>query len=187
MEDRGRLPGGRKYFDYHTHFYIHDKRFDLDRDPHLTREEAQKIDAYIDEYNRIIRDHADANGWHIVDTCGVLDQLAVRRNHGQPTYPLPLAIQDLNIRFFEIEPSGKIKNGGIIALDGVHPTTCGYGIVAQEFIKIMRDKNPGIRDIDFEEVRYWDSLVTRPPRTLDDMFGMLKTLEKWFHIFQFYK
>ena len=88
---------------------------------------------------------------------------------------------------FEIDKSGSIANGGLISLDGIHPTTCGYGLIAQEFINVMKAKNPGIQNINFEEIRYWDSLVTKPSRTLDDVFGMLKTLEKWFHISRIFK
>ncbi|UCG11000.1 MAG: SGNH/GDSL hydrolase family protein [Deltaproteobacteria bacterium] len=182
MKNRGRLPNNRRYYDYYTHFFIKDKSFDPDKDPHLTREDAEKIDGYIDQYNDVIHSHAMDKGWDIVDTCSVLDRLAVRRNHGSPKYRLPDELKDLGVRFFEIDKSGNIANGGLISLDGIHPTTCGYAIVAQEFIDVMRKKNPEIRDIDFAEVRYWDSLVTKPPRTLDDIFGMLKTLEKWFHV-----
>ena len=186
MKDRGRLPASRTYFDFYAPFFIKDKEFDPDKHPYLTGDEAKKIDDYIDEYNEIILGHATNKGWHVVDTCSILDDLAVRRNHGRPKYQLPLPIQDLNIRFFEIDPGGKIKNGGIISLDGVHPTTCGYAIVAQEFVNIMRKQNPGIRDIDFAKMRSWDTLVSRPPLTLDDVFGMLEVLEKWFHLSRFY-
>jgi hypothetical protein len=186
MKDRGRLPQNRRYFDYYTQYFIKDKAFNPDRNPHLTGDEAEKVDRYIDAYNETIRANAAKYGWHVVDTCQVLDDLAVRRNHGKPKYRLPSALQDLNIRFFEIEPTGKIKNGGLISLDGVHPTTCGYAIVAQEFIEVMRDQNPDIHDIDFAKMRYWDTLISRPPRTLDDIFGMLELLEKWFHISEFY-
>jgi hypothetical protein len=185
MKNKGRLPATRKYFDFYTRFFIQDKHFTPDRDPHLTGLEAQKIDEYIDQYNVIIREKAHRHGWHLVDTCAVLDNLAVRRNHGKPKYPLPTALKDLNIRFFEIENNGKLKNGGLIALDGVHPTTCGYAIVADEFIQVMKKQNPDIKDIDFDEIRKWDSLVANPPITLNDVFGMLQTLEKYFHISKF--
>ena len=182
MKSRGKLPKSRKYYDYYTRFFIRDKNFDPKKDPYLTGSEAEKIDTYIDEFNVTIRSHAQGKGWHVVDTCSLLDKLAVRRNYGKPTYGFPPELQDLTIRFFEIESSGRIENGGLIALDGVHPTTCGYGIVAQEFITVMRGQNPGIRDINFSEIRRTDSLVSRPPQTLNDVFGMLQTLEKWFHI-----
>ena len=40
------------------------------------------IDQYIDEYNEVIKDVAASNGWHLVDICQLLDDLAVRRNYG---------------------------------------------------------------------------------------------------------
>ncbi len=183
MDSRGRLPEGERYFDYYTRFFIHDKEFDERKDPHLTKAQAKKIDEWIDEYNAIIRREAEARGWHVVDMCKVLDELAVRRNHGAPRYRLPPALSDLTIRFFEIAPGGGIKAGGLIGLDGVHPTACGYGLVAQEFIEaIRRNGEPDIRDVDFAELRRTDTLVSHPPGTLNDMLGALRTLEKWFHL-----
>jgi hypothetical protein len=117
-----------------------------------------------------------------VDTCQLLDDLAVRRNHGRPPFPMPVDFSDLSVRFFEIDPVGRLKAGGLISLDGVHPTACGYALVAQEFINVMRAKSgEPIRDLDFASIRRWDTLVTAPPRTLDDMFGMLSTLDKKLH------
>jgi len=182
MKNRGRLPESRKYFDYYTRFWIRDKDFDPDSDPSLKREEAEKIDRYIDEYNAVIRITAANNGWHLVDVCRLLDDLAVRRNHGKPKRELPAPIADLSVRFFEIEPNGAIRSGGLIGLDGVHPTTCGYALIAQEFIDAIKTFEPTIRNIDFAEIRKWDTLVSSPPLTLNDIFGMLQTLEKRFHM-----
>ncbi len=187
MANRGRLPDGHRYFDYYTRFSIHDKEFDPDRDPKLLKAQAQTIDGYIDQYNGIIRRETKKYGWHLVDICDVLDRLAVRRNHGKPSYALPAPISDLSIRFLEIQASGSIKAGGLIGLDGVHPTACGYGIVAQEFINVMRAHEPTIADVDFDALRRSDTLVSYPPRTLNDMLGALRTLEKWFHISRWMK
>ncbi len=141
------------------------------------------IDQYIDEYNEVIKDVAASNGWHLVDICQLLDDLAVRRNYGEPKADLPAPIADLSVSFFEIRPDGSIKQGGLISLDGVHPTTCGYGLMAREFIKSINGAEPGAcRDLDFAGLRRWDSLVSHPPRTLDDIYGMLQFLEKRFHM-----
>jgi GDSL-like Lipase/Acylhydrolase len=182
MKDRGRLPPGEKYFDFYTRFFIHDKNFNPDRDPHLTKQEAIEIDQCIDEYNKVIRAEQQQRGWNLVDMCNVLDELAVRRNHGQPTYQLPDELKDLTVRFFEIQPGGGVKCGGLIGLDGVHPTACGYGVVAQEFVKVMRQHDPTIRDIDFGQIRRYDTLVSKPPQTLNDMIGALEALERRFHV-----
>ncbi len=184
MKSRGSLPPGEKYFDFYTRFWIHDKEFDETRDPKLTKAEAIKIDSYIDQYNIHIRAVAAARGFHVVDMCALLDGLAVRRNHGEPTFQLPPALSDLSTRLFETTPAGRIKSGGLISLDGVHPTACGYALIAQEFIKVMKANGtaPQALDIDFARVRRGDTLVSAAPRTLDDMLGALRTLEEHFHI-----
>lgn len=187
MSHRGRLPDNEKYFDYYTRFWIRDKEFDPKSDPHLRKEEAQYIDQSIDGYNRMIRKAAQDNGWHVVDLCDVLDRLAVRRNHGEVKYPLPTELSDLGVRFFELDGGSSVRDGsGLFSLDGVHPTTCGYTILAQEFINVIRSNEPSIRDINFGKWRRWDALVSSPPRTLDDIFGMLHTLERFFHFSRWY-
>ena len=182
MADRGRLPDDQKYFDYYTRFFIRDKEFDPDRDPYLTGVQAKHIDDTIDQYNLTIRRLAAQHGFTVVDLCELLDGLAVRRNHGLSTYPLPPAFADLSIRLFEINPNGRLRAGGLMSLDGVHPTACGYALIAQLFIVEMQRHDPSIRDVDFEAVRRWDPLVSKAPRTLDDIFGALRTLEKHFHV-----
>jgi len=182
MANKGPLPEGAKYFDYYTRFFIRDQDFDPGRDPRLTGAEAAHIDEYIDQYNLCIRHHAKVRGFHVVDLCDLLDRLAVRRNHGVIRYPLPPALAELSVLMFEIYPSGRVRSGGLISLDGVHPTSCGYALVAQHFIEQMRQHEPDIRNVDFDAVRRSDSLVSKPPRTLDDIFGALATLEKHFHL-----
>ena len=183
MRNKRDLPRSRTYFDYYARFWIRDEDFDPDHDDFLSRNEARLIDQYIDEYNEVIKDVAASNGWHLVDICQLLDDLAVRRNYGEPKADLPAPIADLSVSFFEIRPDGSIKQGGLISLDGVHPTTCGYGLMAREFINSINGAEPGAcRDLDFAGLRRWDSLVSHPPRTLDDIYGMLQFLEKRFHM-----
>ena len=182
MKNRGELPPGRSYFDFYTRFWIDDARFDPTWDATLTRAEAERIDATIDDYNSIIMDVATAEGWGVVDICQLLDDVAFRRNHGRPKTPLPPPIADLTTEFFEIHPNGKIKQGGLFGLDGVHPTTSGYGLIAQTYVDVMREVEPNIRDIDFAELRELDSLVSSPPLALDDLYGMVRMLERKFHV-----
>lgn len=177
------LPKGEKYFDYYKHFWISDKDFNPDLHKHLTGAQAKAIDARIDEYNAIIKEEVSKRpNWHLVDLCSMLDRLATRRNHGKPRYPLPGPIADLGTKFFEVDSvTRKIKREtGLFSLDGVHPSYCGYALVAQEFINIMRPFVPGIKDVDFAQIRANDTLVSNPPRTLDDIVSMLGVLEKYF-------
>jgi hypothetical protein len=70
--------------------------------------------------------------WYLLDLAGVLDRLAFRRymqdEAARPSwwspYPIPQELEALGVdsRFFESDETGLIQ-GGLFALDGVHPTT----------------------------------------------------------------
>ncbi len=69
-------------------------------------------------------------------------------------------------------------DGGLFSLDGVHPTTVAYGILAQELINVMRlagvefRKPDGITvrpdpvRVDFRRLVRRDTLINRPPGNL---------------------
>jgi hypothetical protein len=205
------LEGG--YYEYYTRFWIWDRSFDAGRNSHLTRAQAREIDAYIDAYNASIRKEAEQRGWHVVDLCGVLDRLAFRRNHGQPTYVLPdglvQALKSDPRTSFRVRPDGQVLldtrymripatpphasaptadwraafKGGLFGLDGVHPTTTGYGIIAHEVLSAFQAAGvPGAdpRLLDWPAIIDHDSLLTTPPTllvsleaTLDALFAKL--------------
>jgi hypothetical protein len=188
MKDGGELPEDETYFDYYARFFDRARGFDPERDPHLTKTDARHIDEYIDAYNECILATARQRNWHVVDTCRVLDELAVRRNHGNPTYVLPEALRDLNIMYPRFAADGGLIKGGLISLDGVHPTTCGYSVVAREFIRVMNAATgQAIREPDYAAIRAIDSLVSHAPTTLHDIEGMLWFLEQRFHISRWIK
>jgi hypothetical protein len=68
-------------------------------------------------------------------------------------------------RFFSSDKNGR-REGGLVALDGVHPTTIGYGVIAQEFLDGMIKAGvvPQKSRIDFAELVKRDSLVSDPPK-----------------------
>jgi lysophospholipase L1-like esterase len=185
MADGGPLPEGEIHYDHYIYTFGSERDFDPHRDPNLSKADAAKIDGYIDEYNHIVRRHAELNGWHVVDICQMLDRLAWRRNHGKPSYPLPDALRDLDVRFFRTDQQGRRSQGGLFGLDGIHPTACGYAIIAHEFIQAMRASGTTIDDLDFAKVRREDSLVSDPPQTIDDVRGFLERLERRFHLLRF--
>jgi hypothetical protein len=91
-------------------------------------------------------------------------------------------------RFFRSDASGRTA-GGLFSLDGVHPTTIGYGILAEELIKVMEtagvkffDRNgverPSPVPIDFERLLAEDTLLSRPPRSLSGDFAWLGWLDE---------
>ena len=152
MENLRPLPDRETYFDFYTRFWIRDDRFNKDRDPHLTKRQAITIDDHIDRYNEVIIETAEAQGWKVVHLCKLLDEIAFRRNHQTPPRPLPPPIRDLTTELFRIHPNGQIRSGGLFSLDGVHPTTCGHGLIADEYIKVLREADPSIPRIDFAEL-----------------------------------
>jgi hypothetical protein len=146
-----------RYFPFYTRPWILDGQFDDKNDPHITEQEARAVDSAIDQYNYCIEeavraarsDPNDQKDWYIMDVAGMLDRLACRRYIDDPSarppwwvkYELPPELMNLqptpDSKFFMADRDGVRQKGGLFSLDGVHPTTIAYGLLAQEFINIM--------------------------------------------------
>lgn len=192
---------GSRYFPYYSRPWIADKSFDPQRDPHITSQQARAVDSAIDQYNDSIADlvreeRRAGRDWYVVDIAGVLDRFAARRYmedlRARPDwwspYPLPAALQALrpvpDARFLTSDGE-KRATGGLFSLDGVHPTTIGYGIVAQEIINVMqragvqfmrpdgRTPRPGPVTVDFARLIQRDTLLHRPPANLTAGLGII--------------
>jgi hypothetical protein len=198
---------GSRYFPYYTRPWIDDDEFDPDRDPHLTEADARAVDEAIDGYNTAIIESVRAargagRDWYLLELGGLLDRLASRRYVEDPAarpawwspYELPPALAALapppTTRFFRSGPAGRME-GGLFSLDGVHPTTIGYGILAQAVVAVLRDhagvefftqtgepRPPAAVDIDFARVLAADTLLNRPPRTVSSSIALLGWLDQ---------
>jgi hypothetical protein len=194
-----------RYFPYYTRPWITDDDFDPSRDPHITSDEARAIDSAIDAYNETIIGSVEAArhdglDWYLFDRGSVLDRLATRRYINSPwarpawwtPYPLPpqlLALNPVpNTRFFRSGPEGR-SDGGLFSLDGVHPTTSAYGILAQEVIKVMelagvtflgRDGQPRQEPVvvDFDRLLLSDTLINNPPASVSNTLSLLGWLDE---------
>ena len=196
---------GSRYFPYYTRPWISDDRFDPDRDPHLTAADARAIDAAIDLYNagieRVVEDarrgiDGRPRDWYLLDLAGLLDRLASRRYiedvDARPEwwtpYDLPPALQALrpvpDSHFLTGDGSGGRATGGLFSLDGVHPTTVGYGLLARELVGVMRGAGVQFRtrsgaprpdpvDVDFDRLLRRDLLVRRPPQNITSTLDLL--------------
>jgi len=206
-----------RYYPFYTLPWISDQAFDSSKHPHLTEQQARAIDSAIDQYNEAIVDavktaRLQGKDWYLFDLGGLLDRIAYRRYlipesaAARPDwwdavggkYELPPALQalqpELDSRFFSSNANGRIQ-GGIFALDGVHPTTVGYGIMAQEIIKIMQlagvkfyaldgtTERQGEIKIDFNHLLQLDTLLQNPPRSLANNLSLLQWLDETFNIF----
>lgn len=211
-----RLACDERYFKYYTYFWISDEEFDPNRHPHLTGEEAQYIDQVIDQYNETIKAMARkrcGQHWHVVDLCDMLERMAHRRYRERGVVPLGgyyefpkgwvNVFEKRGLKLPTTEymrtSGGKRVKGGLVSLDGVHPTTMTYGLVAQEFIRVMQCKDvkfynahsgqerPEAVELDFESLLRRDSLLSSPPGLLDDAHRTLAWLEDWAGLSQIVK
>lgn len=202
----GKRPDGSRYFPFYTRPWISDAQFNSRESPHITGAEARAVDAAIDQYNAVIAKHvADArrrgSDWLLFDMAGLLDRLAVRRYYDDPAtqptwwtpYELPAVLAALrpvpNTKFFQSNSLGR-TDGGLFSLDGVHPTTVAYGIVAQELIRVMESagvtffKGDGVTPrpapvtVDFTLLLAGDTLMSDPPASLTSDIGLIGWLDQ---------
>ncbi len=175
-----KMPGSR-YFARYTRPWITDDVFSPNRHPCLTGDELRVLDFAVDCYNdhivaRVVDGRRQGKDWRVLDLAGLLDRLAYRRylidDEARPAwwqpYDLPDAYLELSpqpdTRFFQSDRFGRYK-GGLFALDGVHPTTIGYGLVAREVMKVMAGAGVVMDapEPDFRRLVQDDSLICRPP------------------------
>jgi hypothetical protein len=193
-----------RYFPYYTRPWITDEDFQSERDPHLTGDEARAIDSAIDAYNETIIESVaaarrDGLDWYLLDLGSLLDRLAIRRYIESPwarppwwtPYELPEQLRALepvpNTRFFRAGREGR-TDGGLFSLDGVHPTTIGYGVLAQEVLRVMelagvtflgRDGKPRESAVvDFDRILAADTLLRDPPAAVSETLSLLGWLDE---------
>jgi hypothetical protein len=177
---------GSRYFPYYIDPWIDEADFRPTKHRHLTHQQARAVDSAIDQFNDTIIEavrHARAEGrdWLVLDLCGILDGVALRRyatdpqaaaRHDWQPYPLPEPIADLDTRFFRADRTGRLQ-GGLFGLDGVHPTTSGYGIIASALLDVLAADGVTSAPIDFAQLRRQDTLNDNPPALLDTIFGLV--------------
>lgn len=89
----------------------------------LDKDEAANVQSVIAAYNSTLASLANANGFALVDVNTFFNNVAKNGIVADGT------------KF-----TTEFVNGGLFSLDGVHPTSQGYAIVANEFIKVINQK-----------------------------------------------
>lgn len=207
----GKVDAGSRYFRLYARPWVREDALlaHPDRYPHLTADDVRAVDSAIDQYNDAIVEtvraaRLDGRDWHVVDISGVLDRIAERRylEHAgarpdwfEP-YAIPHALVDAlgftpTTEFLRSDERG-VLTGGIVGLDGVHPTTSGYAIVAHECMQVM--KRIGVRfltsdgkprsdpQLDFARVAREDTLLSRPLKSGASTLSLLGRLDDRFAI-----
>jgi len=98
----------------------------------LDTDEVASINARVDDFNDIIKSEASARGLAFVDANKRLRELA-----------------SAGITISGITFTDEFVSGGAFSLDGVHPSTRGYAIIANDFIKAINGKyNANVPQVD---------------------------------------
>jgi len=190
------------YFDHYARFFINQQNFNPLLHKSLSRAEAKLIDGRVDSFNAAIRGIVDGENkkeatkpagkrrsWHVVDVCRTLDELAVKRQglektpeqalrryyarQGITNHPLLQLSPIPSILLLRTDEAGTRTGGGLFSLDGVHPSTIGYGLLAEVFLVEMQKAGvPGAdpRRLPWQEVIANDALLHSPPRVWDDVY-----------------
>lgn len=145
--------------------------------------DALFIDKVIIEFNKIISRLADEmnsklgrKAFVVVDISNALTDMAWKRNSGMPSYEYPKELHwlypPLNTKYYGVNAKGDIVDGGIFSLDGIHPTVIGQGIIAHEFLKVMKDNGSASSssNLDWKKIIGDDELRNDP---LDIMYSMV--------------
>lgn len=82
----------------------------------------------VSSFNSTINSVAAANGWGIVDINKIFQNIKDKESTTGPTY------------YDGVPFSTSFLSGNLFSLDGVHPTSQGHAIVANEFIKVINSK-----------------------------------------------
>ena len=141
--------------------------------------------------------------WLLFDLAGLLDGMARRRFGDDPMAaevndwverplppPLDTVTPPLDTLFFAADETGR-RRGGLFSLDGIHPTTIGYGIVAQELVRVLEVAGIELRDaagnprpapvqLDFAALLAADTLNSAPPPLLSPLLSMVEPLARRF-------
>ncbi|APE04798.1 hypothetical protein BM528_02615 [Alteromonas sp. RW2A1] len=170
------------YYEFYSYFPLSDSAA-KDCGKYLPFRDALFIDKTIVEFNRIIttlvakknkdlgREH-----FHIVDIGRDLTDMAWKRNFGEPSYPFPEALQfiypPIDTKYYDTSPDGDIASGGIFSLDGVHPTAIGQGIIAEEFLKAVKEARPeeNVKSLDWQKIIASDSLRAKPITLMRELY-----------------
>jgi len=161
--------------------------------PHLNLSQVVHIDDTIRKYNRIIQEivatankRVGSKRFYLVDIGTALSKMALKRNLYNPDYKYPAFFQyaypKVDTRYYGTSRKGEIMSGGIFSLDGVHPTAIGQGLIAYEFLKVMKKANSFHGDpentINWNAIFINDELYSKPLKLINEIYDNI-SLKKW--------
>lgn len=177
------------YYKYYTYFPFEEDDVRGEGVAYLTLQDALHIDDAIRAYNATIkklaaemnakvseREGASVERYHVVDTCDALRRLAFKRNAGDVEYDFPahfdFVYPKVDTKYYHADRRGRLRQGGLFGLDGVHPSAIGQGLIAHEFLKVMKGAGRVSEDakLDWDEIFASDELYTNPIPTMHELY-----------------
>ncbi len=173
-------------------FFVYAESFDISM-PHLNTMQIMHIDNCIRQYNKIIIETVAAANeklgkkrFFLVDISSALSDMALKRNNYSPCYEYPsyfdFVYPRVDTRYYGVTKKAKIMSGGLFSLDGVHPTAIGQGLIAWEFLKVMKVagtfKGDVDKAIDWKALFAADSLRADPISLIGEIYDNMD-LKKW--------
>lgn len=174
----------------YTHVWVRKEDFDLEIHPWISEKDLNQVHQYLEEYNKIIKETAKEYNWKVLDLYTLVKQLddqdfrsvpasAVRaiRNNVDTKYLIrDNGMLKMNTNYPEIDPkSGKLKQGGIFSLDGIHPSTFAYGLIASGFMQLMIENGTKFKQgFDWNKIVSEDGLLGNPPALVNELRYVLQ-------------
>jgi hypothetical protein len=181
------------YAKYYPHFLF--TEYFEESIKHLNQNEVVHIDNYIRQYNGIIQEIiAEANAkikakrFYIVDIATKFSEMAFKRNNADPSYQFSAFFDTIarkvDTRYYKTTKEKKVTEGGLFSLDGVHPSAMGQGIIAYEFLKVMKKAGAYLgdpeKDIDWDLIYKNDDLLQNPIGLMHEIYDNIK-IKKWLY------
>ncbi|MCP5096915.1 MAG: hypothetical protein GY943_15305 [Chloroflexi bacterium] len=170
------------YYKYYTWFPF-EEAFAINSGIHLTIHEALHIDKCISEYNATInalvddlnKKNSSKQHYFVVDLAKTLREMAWKRNNGHPTYDFPdfftYQYPSVNTKYYHADSRGRLRQGGLFSLDGVHPTAIGQGLIAHEFLEKMNEAGVVVdTELDWGKIFASDMLYTQPISLMQEIY-----------------
>ncbi len=190
LVDDPRVPLGTatkqfRYYQYYKYYGVNESTA-LRTGKIMKFRDALFIDKVIIEFNRSIERIAkEMNGrigreaFIVADISNALTDMAWKRNSGMPSYQYPEELQwlfpPINTKFYNVSPKGCVVDGGIFSLDGIHPTVIGQGIIAHEFLKVMKKTGAAPESTALG----WDEIINNDQLRKDPLPIINSIINKW--------
>jgi hypothetical protein len=170
------------YYKYYSYFFREEEAVQKGKQAFLTLNDALHIDNCIRQYNQTIKKLVAQKNqnypqprYHIVDLSKALQDIAFKRNAGQVKYQFPdyftFKYPPVNTKYYHADQQGRLKQGGLFSLDGVHPSAIGQGLIAYEFLKVMQKVGVVSQiNLDWEAIFKSDQLYSDPISLMHEFY-----------------